>query len=142
MATLGGHFSMMLIVALPDDSEPAALEEALQPVARDLDLVVTVRAVAEAGTGAATGEPYVVSVYGADHPGIVARVSEVLAERGVNIVDLATHVLGNDPAVYVMVMEVLIPSSEDAAALERDLKTLGAELAVDVSIHPMEPETL
>jgi glycine cleavage system transcriptional repressor len=142
MATLGGHFAMMLIVAMPDELDARALEERLQPVARDLDLVVIARAVAEVQGEHLEGEPYVVSVYGADHPGIVARVTDLLAARGVNIADLATHVLGADPAVYVMVMEVTLPPEEDASGLERDLKALASELAVDVSIHPMEPETL
>lgn len=140
MAILGGHFAMMLIVALPDGEDAARLEEALSEPARAQDLVVTVRPVAEAAGEEAPGIPYVVSVYGADHPGIVARVSRLLADHGVNISDLATHVVEGDPPVYVMVLEVTLPG--DAAPVEAALKALAAELAVDVSMHPMEPETL
>ena len=140
MAILGGHFSMMLILALPEGTAVDRLEEALSEPGRALDLVVTVRPVGETAADAAAGSPFVVSVYGADHPGIVARVSGLLAEHGVNISDLATHVIEGDPPVYVMVLEVTLPS--DAAPVEAALKTLAAELAVDVSMHPMEPETL
>lgn len=142
MATLGGHFAMMLIVALPDEADAQALDDRLSDQARTLDLVVSVRPVAEVPAEHEGGDPYVVSVYGADHPGIVAKVTRLLAERNVNITDLATHVLGGDPPVYVMVMEAALPAGADVTTLEAALKALATELAVDVSIHPMEPETL
>jgi len=141
MAILGGHFSMMLIVALPTDTGADALEEALGEPARALDLVVSVRPVAEAAPELAEGQPFVVSVYGADHPGIVARVTALLADHRVNISDLATHVVGGEPPVYVMVMEVVLPAGADPGGIEADLKALASELEVDVSMRPMEPET-
>jgi glycine cleavage system transcriptional repressor len=142
MAILGGHFAMVLIVALPPGTEPSALEASLAEPARALDLTVSVRPVADVRAGQGAGSPFVVSVYGADHPGIVSRVSGVLADARVNISDLATHVVEGDPPVYVMVLEVTLPEGADPAAVEGALTALAAELAVDVSMHPMEPETL
>lgn len=142
MAILGGHFAMMLIVALPDDSDSGALERALQAPARALDLVVEVRPVAETPPEHAEGAPFVVSVYGADRPGIVHQVSRLLADRRVNIGDLATHVVAGDPPVYVMLLEVTVPPATDQAQLGTDLAALAAELGIDVSIRPMDAETL
>jgi glycine cleavage system transcriptional repressor len=142
MATLGGHFAMMLIVALPPGISTEYLEEHLGAPADALDLTTSVRPVDDASAARDEGEPYVVSVYGADHPGIVARVSGLLAAAGVNITDLATHVTGEDPPVYVMVMEVTLSPGTEGASLESDLKSLAAELNVDVSMRPMEPDTL
>jgi glycine cleavage system transcriptional repressor len=141
MAILGGHFAMMLIVALPSDTGATALEEALGEPALELDLVVSVRPVTEAEPGHADGQQFVVSVYGADHPGIVARVTELLAGRRVNISDLATQIVGNAPPVYAMVMEVVLPAGADPGDIEADLKALASELEVDVSMRAMEPET-
>lgn len=140
MAILGGHFAMMLIVAT--DADPASLETGLATATRDLDLIVTVRHVEDAAAEHAAGEPYVISVYGADHPGIVYRVSAALAERRVNITDLATRVLDGEPPVYVMILEATLPSGLDAGVLETDLKRLGADVGVDVSLRPVEAETL
>jgi glycine cleavage system transcriptional repressor len=142
MAILGGHFAMMLIVALPKDVGRDHLEQILDQPARDLDLGVSVRPVAERSAAHADAVPYVVSVYGADQPGIVWRISEALAARSINISDLATHVLEGDPAVYVMVLEVELPPGTDAETAQSELKAIGAELGVDVSMNPMEPETL
>lgn len=143
MAILGGHFAMMLIVALPADAgDAAALEEALGEPARALDLVVSVRPVADVEGPGAEGEPWIFSVYGADRPGIVYRVTGALAERGVNVTDLATHVVEGPTPVYVMIIEGTVPPGADVGALEADLERLAAELGIDVSAHPQEAETL
>jgi glycine cleavage system transcriptional repressor len=142
MAILGGHFSIMLIVALPDGTDSTALEHDLAGDTKDLGLIVAVRPVAETTRELASGEPYVVSVYGADHPGIVYRVTAALAERRVNVTDLVTHVVEGPTPVYVMVLDVTIPAGLDPATVEADLKRLGAEIGVDVSVAPDEAETL
>ena len=57
-------------------------------VRRALDLVVTVRPIDDDVPASPAGAPWTVTVYGADHPGIVHGVTALLARRGVNIVDL------------------------------------------------------
>lgn len=140
MAILGGHFSMMLIVAT--DADAGTLESDLTAATADLDLIVSVRAVDDAASAASDGEAFTLSVYGADHPGIVYRVTAALAQRSVNVTDLATRVVGDDPPVYVMIMEVTVPAGSDTGALDADLKRLGADLGVDVSLRPAEADTL
>jgi glycine cleavage system transcriptional repressor len=142
MAILGGHFAMMLIVALPSGTEPSALEAALAAPAKALDLIVAVRPVEEASAEHRVGSTYVVTVYGADKPGIVYRVTQTLASHRVNVTDLATRVVGGDEPVYVMILEASVPATTDAAAVEADLKALSAELAVDVAFHTLDEETL
>lgn len=140
MAILGGHFSMMLIVAT--DADAQTLERDLAAATASLDLTVAVRAVEDAASAASEGAAFTLSVYGADHPGIVYRVTEALAERSINVTDLATRVIGDDPPVYVMIMEVTVPAGLNAAALDDGLKHLGADLGVDVSLRPAEADTL
>jgi glycine cleavage system regulatory protein len=41
-----------------------------------------------------------------------------------------------------MILEATVPAGADAAVVEADLKTLAAEMAVDVAFHPVEAETL
>jgi glycine cleavage system transcriptional repressor len=138
MAILGGHFSMMLIVAT--DADPASIQRALEQATSDLGLIVAVRPVAEATAEHSAGAPYVVSVYGADHPGIVYRVTATLSDHGVNVTDLATRVLEGN--VYVMILEVTLPAGLEAATLESALKALAAEVNVDVSLRPVEADSL
>lgn len=147
MTILGGHFAMMLVVATPGDAGPAELEAALAPVAGDLGLVVAVRPIAEldpaAGDDGGAGEDWEVSVYGADRPGIVHRMTALLAGRGVNIVDLSTRVIGDpDRPVYAMFLGVRVPPGVDAADLEADLRGAATDLGVECSLHPAEADIL
>jgi glycine cleavage system transcriptional repressor len=136
---LRGHFSMMLVVRVPAGVDHSAVEERLAPAASELGLVVTARPVEDTATEVPP-PTHMVSVYGADKPGIVYRVAEKLAGLGVNITDLTSRVIGsNEDPVYALMLEV---SATDAAALEGALSSVHEELGVDVSVHPLEADVL
>jgi len=142
MAILGGNFAVVLIAALPGGAELETVERALQDATRGMDLTISVRRVTEVPPEHREGRVVTIRVYGADRPGIVARVSGTLAAQRVNILDLATHVVEGETPVYVMLLEGVIPSDSDVAAFERELKTLATELGVDVSVEQSDAETL
>lgn len=143
MSILRGQFAMMLIVAGPDELDVATLELALDGPARELDLVVAVRAVDEDVPVAPDGEAWAVAVYGADRPGIVHRFATLLAAHGVNVVDLTTRVIGEPGRpVYAMVLEVSLPPGLDGATLTAELDTLAKEVGVECSTHPSEADIL
>src|SRR4051794_25649280 len=101
MAILRGHFAMTLIVEGAQRDELAAdLERlgGLEPW--------WVTEVAEAAANPRSQPTAVVSVHGADHPGIVAAVTRVLADAQVNVCDLQTRLAGE---LYVMIMDVAVP---------------------------------
>jgi glycine cleavage system transcriptional repressor len=142
MTILRGHFAMMLVVTGGAGATAAGLERAITPAAEALSLDVSVRALDDQVTHAdQLGEPWVVVVYGADQPGLVARVSAVLAERQVNITDLRTRVIGEPDPVYAMYLEVEVPPGQ-AGQVEADLRAAAAELGIDVSLHPDEADVL
>ena len=85
------------------------------------------------------GRPHIISVYGADRPGIVYSVARELARLNVNVTDLNTQVVGaKDRPVYMMVLEVDIPESVDMKELERDFDKIRKELSVSISMRPIE----
>ena len=79
---------------------------------------------------------HVLSVYGGDHPGIVAAVAEALAEQQVNITDLQTRLSGK---VYVMLLELVIPAGADISGA---VESVGREQGVDVSLRELEHDAL
>src|SRR5207249_2986213 len=82
-----------------------APREALQALSAEMDLTVTVRALSreESRSSAGEGVGYILRLYGADRPGIVHAVTEVLAREEFNITDLETRVIpGEGGPVYVM----------------------------------------
>ncbi len=154
MTILRGQFAMMLVVDAPAGAGAEELQAALAGPAADLDLVVTVRPAAEPAPAPGPerppergGEPdlvsWTVSVYGADHPGIVHGLTSLLAERAVNIVDLSTRVIGTaEVPVYTMLLEVTLPPGGDPRQLERDLEAKAGELGVTCRLHPSEADIL
>lgn len=143
MTILRGHFTMMLVVETPPDGDPEALREGLAAAARAVDVSLTVLPIEEGVTESPPGDPWTVSVYGADRPGIVYGVASLLARLGVNITDLTTRVAGtSDRPVYAMVLEVTIPSGVNPAELTRGLEALAGELGVEHSLHPSEADIL
>ncbi|MDP9072158.1 MAG: ACT domain-containing protein [Actinomycetota bacterium] len=143
MSILRGHFAMMMVVAAPDGLDGATLEEALAAPARHLDLVVAVRPIDDEVPASPEGEAWNVAVYGADRPGIVHRVTSLLAEAGANVVDLDTRVIGEPGRpVYAMVLDVCLPLGTDGRELAADLDALAQELGVECSAHPAEADIL
>src|SRR5436309_3085430 len=70
MSILRGHFAVMLIVKLPDGVDPAELERRLEEVRSGLDLeAISISAVDDLGPGGSRPS-HILTVYGADRPGI------------------------------------------------------------------------
>ncbi|HVM12597.1 MAG TPA: ACT domain-containing protein [Actinomycetota bacterium] len=138
---LRGHFAMMLVVNAPRDVDATALEKALGQAAWPLRVTVTVRSLDPGRRSNPSATHYLV-VYGSDQPGIVARLSRLLTERGANINDLSCRLVGSaDEPVYAMIAEVAVPEAADAGALEREIEDIANDLAVDVTLRPIEVET-
>jgi glycine cleavage system transcriptional repressor len=135
MTRLRGHFAMTLVCNGPD---AARVEAALEPLCAAGDLLATVRDVRPETEVAAGGEPYVMSVHGADRLGIVAAVTRVLADARGNITDLTTRLSGS---LYLLLAEVDLPSGSAEAVAAR-LAEVADELAVDVTLRPADPDLL
>lgn len=141
MAILRGHFAIVLVLSAPDELGEAQLREELEAVGRELPLEAVTLSAVEQLAGEPPEPTHAISVYGADHPGIVHGVAEALARHEVNVVDLSTRVVGDDP-IYVMLLEVALPPSLDKAALDELLARVGQELGVDVSARVLDRDVL
>jgi glycine cleavage system transcriptional repressor len=70
-----------------------------------------------------------------DHAGIVFRVCQLLADRGVNIVDMKTQrILSPETgtALFEMEMDINVPKTISEKGLRDGLHRLGNELAIDL----------
>jgi glycine cleavage system transcriptional repressor len=144
MTILGGHFTMTLILAPSGDLDEASLRRDLDAAGERLELEELWVSPIEEGAAARVEPTHMLSVYGADHPGIVHAVSECLAEREVNITDLETRLVGGDDGspLYVMMIEVALPAEMEIEELERALAAVGGEQSLDVTLRPLEQDVL
>lgn len=145
MTRLRGEFTMMLMVRLPQGLDAETLEGRLTVSTRPLDLTVLCRALPDQ---AALRQPitevpaFMLSVYGADHPGIVAQVARTVADQGGTITDMNTRVIGSgEVPVYVMVLEIQLPQDRQADQLKQALDTLKPLLGVDLTFRPLDSVT-
>ena len=138
---LGGQFAMILIIATPQPVEDIAVLDAAFDPLRQTDLSIFLRALKPGGERHATmeGDLCMISVYGADQPGIVYRVTRVLGDLQVNITDLNTKLIGsNERPVYVMMIEAMLPHGMELQDIERPMSALKKELAVDISVRQID----
>ncbi len=139
MTILQGQFAILLVVTAPEGTTAGSLESVLGPAVEQFDLLLAVRPLKDAPPDAAElsvadSEPLTVSVHGADRPGIVNAVAGALAERGGNVVDLSTQLVGaSDQPVYVLTLRAEAPagSGDDVAdAVMRTAARLGVHCTV------------
>jgi glycine cleavage system transcriptional repressor len=143
MTVLRGQFAMMLVVDAPSEITPSVLERELSDETALLGLVVSVWQIPDAPVSSPRGEPWTVSIYGADRPGIVHRISKALAERDVNIADLETRLVGPDKEpIYSMILDVTIPPSASLDDLRAELNRVAGELGVECRLHPADADVL
>jgi glycine cleavage system transcriptional repressor len=143
MTVLSTHFAMVMKVEAPDGLAPEALEAKLAQSEGCADLSVDVRPAGDGTPVVVEGDPYIVSVYGSDHPGIVHRISTVLADNSVNITDVNTRVIDeNGEPVYAMLLEITLPRSLDPAELGNALQATASEVGVEASLHPADADVL
>jgi glycine cleavage system transcriptional repressor len=141
MTLLRGNFSVMLVLAAPDGMSGEALTEALRPACDDLGLLFDVLPVDDV---AQTPHPsHMLTVYGADRPGILYRMTDALAATGVNITDLNSRLVGEASSpVYAVLLELAVPDTTDIDGLEAVLRQLASEVGVDLTMRPLDDDLL
>ena len=142
---LGGDFAMILTVSHAKPFTKARLVDEFRSLHEEKGLVAHVRSLSEEELNhpVPTGELCLISVYGADRPGIVYRVTRELADRQVNISDLNTRLIGSEEEpVYVMMLEAYLPDGVTVEEAERLLAGLRAELNVEIGVRAITSVSL
>ena len=138
MARLGGEFTMLMFVAV-SEARYEELESGLQSLGGD-SMNVTTRPTSYGDPEGRPGWlPYSVKVNGADHQGIIHHVSQLLAERGVNVESMDTETVQapmSGTPLFTMDAVVLVPPDVSYRDLEKELDELADEMNVDVDVEP------
>ncbi len=133
MMRLGGNFTMMLMVNC--DKTEIEIEQQLQSSLTEHKLRLHIDPI-EAYLHEHIIPNMRVSVYGADRPGIVARVTKILQQQEFNILDLESDVAGSDDKpIYVMHIEG--HSSTSVEDIERALLN-EAQSEIDIKVFPID----
>jgi glycine cleavage system transcriptional repressor len=140
MTRLCGEFAMILVVTPPAD---VSIAQQLAPLESTHGLRIACSDFENTPEAEDADAPqrFMLSVYGPEKTGLVARFSRILAEYSVNITDLQTRVAAAH-TVYVMLFELELPAALDADILQQALDEAASELDVNLSLHAIDEDTL
>lgn len=134
MAVLRGRFTMMLIVALAEGGDITALKASLAELEQRTGLSVQSQVLNDDEANHIPDEPdCVVTVSGADKPGIVFAVTVVMAELGVCVSDVSTRARGD---VYMMALEAV--AGDVLPVLQEKLAGVAETLSVSIEVHHLD----
>jgi len=136
MARLGGEFAVIMMLSIPAE-KLKPLTEALQ-VLQEKGLTITSKRTDLSRSDEFRGYiPYEITVFGADHEGIVYKVSRYLAAEGINVEEMETHVTpapNTGTPLFSMRAMVQAPPKLTLSQLRRKLADLGETIDVDIEI--------
>ena len=136
MTRLGGEFAIIMLIALPTDKKDIFCKGL--KVFEKQELTVFTRETNLARLKKFQGYiPYAVSVWGADHAGIVHAIAEYLTEENVQVDDVETRVTKapiSGAPLFSMNAIVQVPPELTLPKLREKLEDVGDELGVDIDI--------
>lgn len=135
MAQLAGQFSGLVLMEVSDDRQTDLLDALHHWAADDVQILIkqgTSRDLESPGAGVT------ISLDGADHPGLVHQLSELLASHDVNIVELETDqhaaAMSGQP-IFTAQIQAVLPTELSVQALGDALGNLAEELMVEIRMQ-------
>jgi glycine cleavage system regulatory protein len=137
LSRLGGDFAGIVRISVPEE-QAEGLANAIRALAdEEFTVVVKIARQTEAAT-AGVDSLCELRLAGADHEGIVHRVSSYLAEQGVNVENMETEVsrapVSASP-LFHMEAQIKVPADLPVAELRTSLAQIGEELGVDIEVR-------
>ncbi len=135
---LQNQFSGIFIVSMPKSLTFDSMCATLKDGTRGFDLHFHIKPMdpEEQPALAVDTEPFVITTKGPDRKGLVARITSVMADHGINVTNLqAVFKGGSDPGANIMIYEVDIPVHLDLTALREELDSTAKSLDLEISIQ-------
>lgn len=135
---LQSEFACICVASMPDSTSLDTLSADMLGTLNPLGLHVLVKSLGDDGTRQAADntEPFIISTCGPDQKGLVAHISKIIADFGVNISNLkAVFEGGSSPDRNIMIFEVDIPPSVDLTAFSNALRQEAETLNLDVTVQ-------
>ncbi len=132
---LGGYFTLIMIVSLPDPLPADELAECVrtaEDACRPYQVLVHPWKPQPKSAVPEPTDRFVITAFGSDRPGIVRRFSQYLAGKDINIVDLYGHREGEE---FVLIGQVEVPARWDVRLMQADLEQLGQELGFTAKLQ-------
>lgn len=141
MMRLGSEFGILLIFTSPKILSSKVFSKLEKKFSLSVGLKKISRSLASFKP--LTENSVMVTVHGADKPGLVFAVTHELARHRFNITDLSTHrTQKGSQAGYILLIEGELHRSSDPKKLKTSLQHLAEKLDIRISVKPIEPNAL
>lgn len=129
-SVLCGYFTMILVASFPANVSAEQVEQALS---EGTSSRISVEPAEESLTESVISEHvYILSAVGRDRVGLVAQVSRFCSGCGVNILDLASNVEGDN---YTMMLQVDLADIRDFDLFRADLSAFGEQAGLKLVLQ-------
>ena len=138
MTRLADEFTLILLLTCPDSETVEQLQKECRRLEMDKGISAFMRPVAERQeTDQTPPAGCTLQVEGMDQAGIVYKISQHLADKNVDIVDLKSSVKESPlsgTSIYLMNIEVQLPEDMTPKNLEDSLVPVADDLHVDITV--------
>lgn len=138
MTLLRKYFALLLLFSTEREEINQKLSSDLKQLEEDKNIAVFFSPVSfkEVHPGAReVSDHFKITTSGIDHAGIVFRVCRLLADQGINIIDMRTHCITSAESgtpIFEMDIDIEVPRSIAEGRLRNDLHGLANELMIDL----------
>lgn len=140
MINLRGQFAM-IILAEASELVADAIREKATRVAAAAGLNINIAEAGQPNVVRMTGLPFRLKTYAMDQPGIVHKVTALLAKHGVNIEELQTRLAAasvSGAPLFSMTLTLTIPANLSVKALRQEIEHLCESLNCDMDLSPAD----
>lgn len=143
---VGNQFAMLLLISTSPAYNEQKIQSAFEEISKSRNLTIHTHKLRDEDMQRKTTEPgqlCVIHLYGADKPGIVFQVTNMLAKNNVNITDLSTRRFGTEAnPIYIMYLEAEVPNEIDTRKLGQELNRIASDLNVEIKYELEEVASL
>lgn len=142
MTILERYFAMILIISSKVRYSIPLLKKKFKEVEKKLNLYISIKRimpVREKEEIFINAEPHIITLIGSDRIGIVHKITNLIAERNINITDVKTEIIGEEKTpIYTMILELEIPPEINIKKFRSSLFRLEKELNVKITLKPID----
>lgn len=143
---IGNKFAMLLLISTSPSLNADKIQSSFNEVSRSKQLTIHTHQLKDEDIYRKSSEPgqlCVIHLYGADKPGIVYQVTNLLAKNNINITDLSTRRFGSEISpIYIMYLEAEVPYEVDTKKLGQELNKIASNLNVEIKYELEEVASL
>lgn len=140
MAHLGGEFAILMYITLPPESETQLNQNVKKLSDEGFKIIITETKHSDPSKYSGW-LPFRIEVNGADHEGIIHKVSEQIAGFGINIESMETNVVKapiSGTPLFTLTAVIFVPPDQTQHDWTNKLQRVADELNVDIEVLPFK----